>query len=253
MTNYKFQLIYPLALSAMLFACSDQEAVTPETSIKEVAQESQNGVETAASDSDLVLNGPEDFYQVPWEENYSVLGHGAHPQDYTLSGPNPILQEIDKYSGFVSNVPLDISVRNASTSSWYGNYQYSFTNRSDKSIHLDCTVIIFQAPSGSSLHHSYWNSISPFGHPQQDYVEVPIPGTENSFYIARLVFHDVPEEQRLLQPGASFEYRLGCPINPNTDYISIEDSKHTARVIADLDGEKNEDIIKRYGTTRHTN
>lgn len=254
MKNHKSLLVYPLALSALLFACEEQGMIAPETTgSNQTAYQEQSSSAILLNDSDLIPNGPDVFYQEPWENNYSASGHAAHPVDYSFDYPNPILDEEGKYSTFVSNVPLDISVRNASNSVWYGNYHYSFRNRSDKSIHLDCAVVIFRAPSGSSQHHSYWNSISPFGHPQQDYVEVPIPGTVDSYYIARLVFHDVPKSQRLLQPGASFEYRLGCPIVPNTNYISIEDSKHTVRVIADLDGSKNESIIERYGTKRYTN
>ncbi|WP_157494291.1 hypothetical protein [Fulvivirga imtechensis] len=255
MKNYKLPLVYGLsALLMFSISCSEQGiAPNPATDTPHDHFTDQNVPVLMANDSDLTPNGPDSFYQEPWENNYSAFGHSVHPVDYTLDGPNPILDEIDKYSTFVSNIPLDITVSNASSSAWYGNYIYSFRNRSDKPIHLDCTVIIFRAPSGSALHHSYWNSISPFGHPQQDYVEVSIPGTEDSFYIARLVFHDVPKSQRLLYPGASFEYRLGCPLVPNTGYITIEDSKHTVRVIADLDGGKNEEIIERYGTNRYTN
>lgn len=253
MKNRKPQFFYPLALSALLLACGEQEAIAPEAISHQAAHESQSTSVALQNDSDLIPSGPDTFDQEPWENNYSSSGHAAHPVDYSFSGPNPILDELDKYSSFVSNVPLDITVSNASNSAWYGNYHYTFKNRSDKSIHLDCAVVIFRAPSGSSQHHSYWNSISPFGHPQQDYVEVAIPGTVDSYYIARLVFHDVPKNQRLLQPGASFEYRLGCPLVPNTGYITIQDSKHTVRVIADLDGSKNEAIIERYGTKRYTN
>ena len=253
MKNYKSKFVCSLALSTLLFACGEQELADPVTTVHPGEEHSQPGTGMMANDDALVPGGPDSFYQEPWENNYSSSGHAAHPVDYSFSGPNPILDEMGLYADFVSNVPLNITVSNASSSAWYGNYEYNFTNRSDKNIHLDCAVIIFRAPSGSSQHHSYWNSVSPFGHPQQDYVEVPIPGTVDSWYIARLVFHDVPKSQRLLYPGESFEYRLGCPLVPNTGYITIQDSKYTARVIVDLDGSKNEEIIERYGTKRYTN
>lgn len=255
MKKQKSQIVYGFAFCLLLLASCGEQGIAPRPAdgVSEDHFTDQNDPGIMANDSDLVPGGPDNFYQEPWENNYSAPGHSVHAVDYSLDGPNPILDEMDRYSDFVSNIPLDITVRNASSSAWYGNYIYSFTNRSDENIHLDCTVIVFRAPSGSAQHHSYWNSISPFGHPQQDYVEVPIPGTRDSFYIARLVFHDVPKNQRLLYPGESFEYRLGCPLDPNTEYISIGDSKYTVRVIADLDGSKNEEVVARYGTKRYSN
>lgn len=210
---------------------------------------------TETNDVNLVVNGPEDFEQVPWSENYVIPGESVPiPGDHTLDGPNPILSEMDMYDDFVSNIPLEISISDGVGSPWYVFYKYNFVNRSDKPFHVDCTVIIFIAPNGSNMHHSYWSDI-PHGHPQQDYVEVPIEGTNNSFYIARLVFHDVPEIDRTIPPGAAFEYQIGCPTNPNDVplHISMEESIRTVRVIADLNGNKNEDLVRKYGTKRYRN
>lgn len=209
----------------------------------------------ASNDVGLVVNGPDTFTQVPWSENYVIPGESVPiPGDHTLSTPNPILDEMDLYADFVSNIPLDISVYNNMNSEWYALYQYNFYNRSDQSVHLDCTVVIFRGPNGSNMHHSYWNSAG-HGHPQQDYVEVQIPGTQDSYYIARLVFHDVPESQRTLYPGESFEYQIGVPTNPwdSPPHITTEASKYTVRVIADLSGNKNEDLVTKYGTKRFRN
>ncbi len=207
----------------------------------------------------LTLNGTADFVQEPWANNYIVGGESTPiPGDHTLSTPNPILSEQNKYSDYASNVPLDLQVTNAGGSDWYQQYKFTFTNRSNKTLHLDSGIIMFVAPKnsnadrefGASSHHGNGH-----GHPQQDYVEVPIAGTPNSWYIARLVFHDVSEESRSVDHGDTWFYRIGVPTNPmsNPGWITTEQSRKTVRFMADLTGNKNQDVVVKYGTKRFRN
>ena len=214
-------------------------------------------IEKETNYQNLLFNGPDDFTQVPWPENYEILGESIPiPGDHTLSEPNPILSELNDFSTFVSNVPLTLKV-SSSGGSWYKTYAYTFTNRSKQSMHIDAAVLMFVAPKNTSgeRHVSIHNNIDGHGHPQQDFVEVPLPNGINSYYIARLVFHDVPEAKRTLTPGSSLMYTIGIPLNPFVDPygISVEDSQHTMRFIADLSGNKNEDLVRKYGTKRYAN
>lgn len=214
-------------------------------------------LETDTNYKDLIVNGPDVFNQVPWSKNYQVLGESIPiPGDHTLTGPNPILNELNDFKTYVSNVPLSLSV-SSSGGSWYKRYTYTFTNRSNQSMHIDAAILIFKAPKNTSAerHVSILNNVDGHGHPQQDFVEVPLENGVDSYYIARLVFHDVPESKRTLTPGSSLMYMIGFPMNPFVSPygISVEESMKTVRFIADLSGNKNEDLVRKYGTKRYTN
>lgn len=215
----------------------------------------KEALDLPSNDLPLTINGSNTFQQVAWSQNYVIPGESTPiPGDHTLTIPNPILSEQDKYNDYASNVPLDLEVTNAAFGDWYQQYTYNFTNRSNETFHVDSGILMFIAPNKSNGDRFYGNS-KPFGHPQQDYVEVPIEGTPNSWYIARLVFHDVSEEMRAIEPGETWIYKIGTPTDPfnGPGWITTEESKKTVRFIADLTGNKNEDIVRKYGTKRFRN
>ncbi|MEV6522801.1 hypothetical protein AB0M43_12715 [Longispora sp. NPDC051575] len=198
--------------------------------------------------SSTVVGGPDTFTQVqptgaPSEYN-KPLERCANGTSHPISGPNPILSE-PATTKFTSNLPLTLSVR-TSGDIWWGQTALVFTNRSSTAFHIDCAVITFVAPSGSG-DHNFQNTVT-FGHPQQDYVEVP-KGGGNSYYIIRLGFHDVPLAQRIAQPGKPFEYQLNGPGSS----IAREAIRDSVRFIGDLDLKANDALVKKYGTDRLTN
>ncbi|WP_051963105.1 Ig-like domain-containing protein [Deinococcus misasensis] len=193
-----------------------------------------------------VSAGPETFSQLM--PNATQLDRCATSPNYDFSTPNPILSE-SPVSRFTSNVPLTLSVVDRG-GEWYGDRVLVFTNRSSKIFHIDCAVIIFKAASGSAS-HNYWNSVQPFGHPQQDYVEVPM-GNGISHYIVRLGFHDVPLDQRIAYPGKPFEYRLGGYTGSKSP-ISVTQTRDSVQFFAELDLQKNDALVKKYGTKRYAN
>ncbi|MDY8136979.1 hypothetical protein [Aquimarina sp. 2201CG5-10] len=238
-----------LLVSLMNSSCEKSEIQSPEKQQKQLVHATD-----PTNNINLVENGPADFDQVPWSENYIISGNSVPvPGDHTLDGPNPILDEINDYSNFVSNVPLNIEV-SSSGGDWYKTYTYTLTNRSQKSLHMDASIMIFIAPKNHSFarHLAIVNNGSGFGHPQKDFVEVPLPNGIDSYYITRFIFHDVPESQRTVTPGSSIVFDFGVPLNPFITPLGIspEDSKNTVRFIADLIGNKNEDLVRKYGTKR---
>ena len=112
---------------------------------------------------------------------------------------------------------------------------------------LPFAVLIFRAPSGSD-NHAY-TATQTYGHPQQDYLEVP-RGDGTSSYIARLGFHDVPLAERQVAPGQSFTYLLGGV--PNSA-ITLEQMRDSMQFTADLDLSGNQALVVEYGTNRLTN
>ncbi|ORT57569.1 hypothetical protein [Streptomyces sp. CB03238] len=203
----------------------------------------------AAGQTTAVNGGPETFTQAlptGGASQYTTPLERCHTSpSYPLSGRNPILDEPLTRS-FTSNVPLSVSVRADSTTG-YGLRELVFTNRSSKPVHLDCGVLVFLAPSGSDQHH--YGASQPFGHPQQDFVEVK-RGDGTSYYIARLGFHDVALPQRGIDPGHTWVYKLG---GPNQGAVSLETTRDSVRFTADLTVSSNTDLVKKYGTTRYAN
>lgn len=164
--------------------------------------------------------------------------------DYPISGANPILSE-PLTTTFTSNLPLTVKVRYDGTE-WYGTWELIFTNRSSQTQHVDCAVLIFRAPDNADQHH--YSASQAFGHPQQDYLEVP-RGDGTSFYIARLGFHDVPLAQRNVDPGHTFTYKLGGAPSG----ITGEQIRDSIRFQADLNVSSNTTLVKKYGTKRLAN
>jgi hypothetical protein len=196
-----------------------------------------------------VSAGPATFTQaVPTggpSQYTTPLEHCARGVNHPITGPNPILSQ-PLTTSFTSNVPLSEYV-NFTGNQWYGLWQFVFTNTSAKPISVDCAAIIFRGPSKSDQHY-YLNS-STFGHPQEDYLEVP-RGDGTSFYIVRLGFHDVPYAQRLVYPGGTFTYQFGgAPVAGITN-TQIRDS---ISVTADLTQNFNDAFVLKYGTNRLTN
>ncbi len=165
--------------------------------------------------------------------------------NYPLSGSNPILSE-PLTTAFTSNAPLSAYAM-FTGSQWYGTWRFVFTNRSSTAFSVDCAVIIFRAASGSDA-HSYANQ-STYGHPQQDYVEVP-RGDSTSFYIVRLGFHDVPLSQRTVYAGQTFTYQFG---GVPSSAVTLDQMRDSIRFTADLTLAGNTDLVKKYGTNRLTN
>lgn len=196
-----------------------------------------------------VSAGPAGFTQaVPTGQpsQYSLpLERCANGVNYPISGTNPVLTE-PVTTQFASNVALSEYVT-FSGNQWYGNWQFVFTNTSSQVLSTDCAVLVFRAPS-SSDNHGY-TSTQQYGHPQQDYLEVP-RGDGTSFYIARLDFHDVPLVQRQVAPGQSFTYSLGGVPNSAITLAQIRDS---LKFTADLDLKANQSLVQHYGTNRLTN
>jgi hypothetical protein len=175
----------------------------------------------------------------------SPLERCSNGVNHPVSGANPILGE-PLTTRFASNVALSEYV-SFTGNQWYGNWNFVFTNTSQQTLSTDCAVLIFRAPS-SSDNHAY-NSSQPYGHPQQDYLEVP-RGDGTSFYIARLGFHDVPLSQRQVAPGQAFTYQFGGA--PNTA-ITLNQIRDSLRFSADLDLQANQSLVLHYGTNRLTN
>lgn len=161
--------------------------------------------------------------------------------DYPVPSRNPILDE-PLNTGFRSNVGLSVKVQLEGGTA-YGNRKLIFTNTSDAPVHTDCLVLKFRAPSGSVDHH-YRASVQ-YGHPQQDYVEVP-RGNGESHYAIRLGFHDVPLADRTIPVGQTWTYELA---GANQGSMSLEATRDSVEVLADLDVGGN-NWISRYGTKR---
>jgi hypothetical protein len=196
-----------------------------------------------------VSAGPADFTQAvatgqPSQYN-APLERCANGTDHPLSGANPLLGE-PLTTHFTSNVGLSEYVT-FTGNQWYGDWNFVFTNTTSHVLSTDCAVLVFRAPSGSDDHG--YTATQSYGHPQQDYLEVP-RGDGTSFYVARLGFHDVPLDQRQIAPGQSFTYSLGGV--PSTA-ISTEQIRDSLSFTADLDLKGNESLIEHYGTDRLTN
>lgn len=196
-----------------------------------------------------VTAGPAGFTQAvptgaPSQYN-SPLERCANGTDHPISGTNPILSE-PLNTQFSSNVGLSEYVT-FTGNQYYGDWNFHFTNTTDQVLSTDCAVLIFRAPSQSD-DHSY-TATQAYGHPQQDYLEVP-RGDGTSYYIARLGFHDVTLSERQVGPGQSFTYTLGGVPNSAITNAQIRDSM---KFTADLNLDANESIIEHYGTNRLTN
>ncbi|MGF1426103.1 hypothetical protein [Kitasatospora sp. LaBMicrA B282] len=191
-----------------------------------------------ATFTQAVPTGQPSQYDTPLERCANGVNH-------PISGPDPILGE-PLTTQFTSNVGLSEYVT-FSGNQYYGDWQFVFTNTSSQTLATDCALLIFRAPSGSD-DHSY-SATQQYGHPQQDYLEVP-RGDGTSFYIARLGFHDVPLAQRQVAPGQSFTYTLGGAPNPA---ITLEQMRDSLKFSADLDLTANQSLIEHYGTNRLTN
>jgi hypothetical protein len=202
-----------------------------------------------ANTTTAVSAGPTGFTQaVPTGQpsQYNLpLERCANGVNYPVSGTNPILGEA-LTTQFASNVALSEYVT-FSGNQYYGNWQFVFTNTSSQVLSTDCAVLVFRAPSGSDNHG--YTSTQQYGHPQQDYLEVP-RGNGTSFYIARLDFHDVPLAQRQIAPGQSFTYFLG---GIPTSAITLDQIRDSLKFTADLDLKANQSLVQHYGTDRLTN
>ncbi|MEU3465646.1 hypothetical protein ABZ721_37635 [Streptomyces sp. NPDC006733] len=196
-----------------------------------------------------VSAGPADFTQAVAtgqpSQYSSPLERCANGVDHPISGANPILSE-PLTTRFTSNVGLSEYVA-FTGDQWYGNWSFVFTNTTSHVLSTDCAVLIFRAPA-SSDDHSY-TATQQYGHPQQDYLEVP-RGDGTSFYIARLGFHDVPLNQRQVAPGQSFTYTFG---GASSSAITTDQIRDSLRFTADLDLRANTSLIGHYGTHRLTN
>lgn len=55
--------------------------------------------------------------------------------------------------------------------------------------------------------------------------------------------------------ATNYIYLIGFPQNPNISPLSItiDDSKKTVRLIVDLTGNKNEDLVRKHGTNHFPN
>lgn len=214
-----------------------------------VAFSGQTNAVADANQTTTVSSGPSSFtQQVPAgqpSQYSSQLERCANGVNHPVTGTNPILAE-PLTTSFTSNVPLSVSA-SFSGNQWYGDWNLLFTNTSSQVLSVDCALIIFRAPSGSDS-HSYSNQ-SPFGHPQEDYLEVP-RGDGTSFYIVRLGFHDVPYAQRQVAAGQTFTYEFsGVPATG----ITLDQIRDSIRFAADLDLTSNQAAILHYGTDRLTN
>jgi len=191
-----------------------------------------------ATFSQAVPSGAPSQYSSPLERCANGVNH-------PISGANPILGE-PLTTQFSSNVGLSETV-SYTGDQWYGNWKFTFTNTSTQTLATDCAVLIWRAASTSD-NHAYSASTT-YGHPQQDYLEVP-RGDGTSFYIARLGFHDVPLSQRQVAPGQTFTYTWGGQPSPNLTLNQIRDS---LRFTADLTLDANQSMVLHYGTDRLTN
>lgn len=191
-----------------------------------------------ASYTQAVPTGQPSQYNQPLERCANGVNH-------PLTGANPILSQ-PLTTAFSSNVGLSEYVT-FSGNQWYGTYDFVFTNTSSETLSTDCAVLVFRAPSGSDNHG--YTATQAYGHPQQDYLEVP-RGDGTSFYIARIDFHDVPLAQRQIAPGQSFTYALG--VAPSSA-ITLDQIRDSLTFTADLNLSANEALIEHYGTNRLTN
>ncbi len=210
---------------------------------------SQPGAVADVSQTTSVSAGPATFTQlVPTggpSQYDTPLEHCSHGIDHPLTGSNPVLSE-PLTTSFTSNVPLSEYV-NFNGNQYYGLWQIVFTNTSNQPFSVDCAAIIFRAPSHSDQHY-YLNSQA-FGHPQEDYLEVP-RGDGTSFYIVRLGFHDVPYAQREVYPGQTFTYQFG---GAPSSAITNEQIRDSISVTADLNQTFNDAFVLKYGTNRLSN
>ncbi len=202
-----------------------------------------------ANTTTAVSSGPTAFTQAvpagqPSQYN-QPLERCANGVNHPISGANPVLSE-PVTTQFTSNVALSQHVT-FSGNQWYGNYQFVFTNTSSQTLSTDCAVLVFQAPSGSDNHG--YTATQAYGHPQQDYLEVP-RGNGTSFYIARIDFHDATLAERQVAPGQSFTYSLG--VLPNSA-ITLDQIRDSLKFTADLNLSANESLIQHYGTNRLSN
>ena len=161
--------------------------------------------------------------------------------DYAVPGRNPVLDE-PLTTSFKSNVGLSVKVQ-LEGGTFYGNRKLIFTNTSNAPVHTDCLVLKFRAPSGSVDHH-YRASVQ-YGHPQQDYVEVP-RGNGESHYIIRFGFHDVPLADRTVPVGQTWTYELA---GSNQGSMGLEATRDSVEVLADMTVSGNH-WISQYGTKR---
>ncbi|AUG82127.1 hypothetical protein CFP65_7555 [Kitasatospora sp. MMS16-BH015] len=196
-----------------------------------------------------VSAGPATFTQAvptgqPSQYN-APLERCANGVNHPISGANPVLSE-PVTTQFASNVGLSEYVT-FNGNQYYGNWNFVFTNTSTQTLSTDCAVLVFRAPSGSDNHG--YTATQQYGHPQQDYLEVP-RGDGTSFYIARVDFHDVPLAQRQVAPGQSFTYSLGGTPNSAISLTQIRDS---LKFTADLTLAANDSLVAHYGTNRLTN
>ncbi|MFE0464971.1 hypothetical protein ACFW1A_37530 [Kitasatospora sp. NPDC058965] len=210
------------------------------------------GGNSAAADpntTSAVSAGPAGFTQaVPAGQPSQYdqpLERCANGVNFPISGANPVLSE-PVTTQFASNVGLSEYVT-FSGNQYYGDWQFVFTNTTSQVLSTDCAVLVFRAPSGSDNHG--YTATQQYGHPQQDYLEVP-RGDGTSFYIARIDFHDVPLAQRQVAPGQSFTYSLGGAPNSAITLTQIRDS---LKFTADLDLKANQALVQHYGTNRLTN
>lgn len=211
-----------------------------------------SGQINAAADTNQttpVSAGPSTFSQaVPTgqpSQYDSQLERCANGVNHPISGANPILSE-PLTTSFTSNLPLSEYVT-FTGDQYYGDWKFNFTNTSSQPFSVDCALLIFRAPSGSDS-HTYANSQA-YGHPQEDYLEVP-RGDGTSFYIVRLDFHDVVYAQRQVAPGGTFTYDFGGA--PNSA-ITLNQMRDSVRFSGDLNLASNEASIEHYGTDRLTN
>jgi hypothetical protein len=208
-----------------------------------------NSAQADTGTTSAVSSGPSVYTQAlpsgqPSQYN-QPLERCANGVNHPISGRNPILGE-PLTTQFTSNVGLSESV-SFTGNQWYGNWLFTFTNTSTETLSTDCAVLVFRAPSGSDNHG--YTATQAYGHPQQDYLEVP-RGDGTSFYITRIDFHDVPLSQRQVAPGQSFTYTLG---GVPSSAITLNQIRDSLTFAADLDLAANESLIEHYGTDRLTN
>ncbi|HEY2672623.1 MAG TPA: hypothetical protein VGJ07_19900 [Rugosimonospora sp.] len=230
-------LILPLTAAALLAATVAWQAGHPSPAAADITSTTTVSAGPNTISQPAAAGNPSD-YGSQLERCYTA-------PNFPLTGANPILSE-PMTTAFTSNAPLSVSAT-FNGSQWYGSWQFVFTNRSSTSFSVDCAVIVFRAPSGSDT-HSYSNA-QQYGHPQQDYVEVP-RGDGTSFYIVRLGFHDVPLAQRIVYAGKTFTYQFGGV--PSTA-ITLNQMRDSIRFTADLDLSGNTALVKKYGTSRLSN
>ena len=205
-------------------------------------------VALADATTSAVTAGPATFTQAQatgGPSQYDTpLERCSHGVDYTISGTNPILSE-PVTTSVQSNIPISVTVRYVGDQ-WYGVRYLDITNTGTQPFNLQCAVMIFLAPSNSDQH--YYTNTAVFGHPQEDFLEVP-RGDGSSYYIIRFGFHDVAADQQATLPGWMFEYKLGGA--PSA--LTIEQTRDSLRLVADLTLQSNTALVTKYGTKRLSN